>query len=468
MIDIRAWTPDGWRQRVADAVSVGSPTWQALRRLSSTSYGDLLAETWRDMMFDDSAETIIHTIDDLWPGVTDPNHLDLVASDEVTIVNDPSKTGLLSSGSGQSGLQLGQEILEDMSEADEEVDSTASMFDLPMSSLSSIDDLRVTLKLRHRLNVRFLGVGKETGKAYVEITRTGGDSIYLVNETVQLENPGDAMDEYAVSLIDSCYPVDELRDMVLHSLATGDEVILDVSMESPEGGIESKYYQASSCVWALDDVELAIALDVRMMRRAMDVMSKIDGSVDSAVGEMMSTGLFTSMLEAGSTWPMVSQIVAGCGLEPDYRVIGLGAFLTKDYVEEVQSDMVGDGDLEDDDEDVDVEAVPVDPNELVVLNRSNNDAQAAVVAFCLMTFSVVATTNEAAGWRVDPIADKPDDVYGVPLETQVKTLEERLSMTLDSTCTVEYLGRRVDDGRLVFARADDEGNLLGWFDREDE
>lgn len=421
-------------------------------------------------MFDDSAETIIHTMDDLWPGVTDPNHVDLAASDEVVIVNDPAKTGLhVGNGGDGRELQISQEIVGNLSEAAEEVDSTVSMFDLPMSALASIDDLRVTLKLRRRLSVTFLGVGNETGKAYVEIEAAGGDSIYLVNEIVHLDDPGDQMDEYTVSLIDSCYPVDELRDMVLHSLATGDEVILDASMESPEGGIESKYYQASDCTWALDDVELAIALDVRMMRRAMDVMTKIDGSVESAVGEMMSTGLFKSMLSAGGTWPMVSQIVAGCGLEPDYRVIGLGDFLTRDYVEEVQADMVDAGTDEDDDEEgVDVEAVPVDPDELAVLNRSNNDALAAVAAFCLMTFSVVATTNEAAGWRVDPTADKPDEVYGVPLETQVKTLEERLSMTLDSTCTVEYLGRRVDDGRLVFARADDEGNLLGWFDREED
>lgn len=60
------------------------------------------------------------------------------------------------------------------------------------------------------------------------LTRDGGDSIYLVNGSVKLEQSGE-MDEFTVSKIDSCYQVDELRDLVLHSIASGDEVILDVA-----------------------------------------------------------------------------------------------------------------------------------------------------------------------------------------------------------------------------------------------
>ena len=298
------------------------------------------------------------------------------------------------------------------------------------------------------------------------LTRDGGDSIYLVNGSVKLEQSGE-MDEFTVSKIDSCYQVDELRDLVLHSIASGDEVILDVAGDQADGSTRLEWWRATDCAWALDDVELGIALDVRMMRKALDMASKLDADAEDSLGAQLRAGLFDSMLDAGWAWPMVSQVVAGCGMEPDYCVVGLGRFLTTSDVEAVSSELAGDGEDHLDDDGVEVEVVaPVSQDELAAVNRSNERALLAVSEFCLATFSVVATSDEAAEWRIDPIAGKPESVYGVRLSDQIAVLKARLSATLDGTCSVEYLGRRVDDGRLVFARAGDDGELLRWPDVE--
>lgn len=429
-------------------------------------------------MFDDSVGDVISTMDCLWRGVTDPNHLTLIADPNVIIVNDGELTGLATGDClDSSGLDLGQTVLKSIADATEELDRSMTVLDVPVETAESIDDLRVTLKLRMGLSLEFMGVGVDSGKAYVDVVKTGADSIYLVNKKVDLE-PSPLGDEFAVSLIDSTYQVDEIRDLVLHSVATGDEVIIDARSHDADDETVVKYYKASDCTWALDDDELAIALDVRMVRRAMDVIIKLDSSVaggTDSVGGSLSRGLFNSMLDMGDTWPMVSQTVTGCGLEPEYRLIGLGDFLTIDDVEAAQAELEDDaglddvyddidGDADDGYDDVEVTAVmPVDGDELTVLNRSNNDALVAVEEFCYQTYSVVATSDEAAEWRVDPTAVKPESVHGVPVSMRVKALEERLSTTLDCTCTVGYLGRRVDDGRLVYARADGEGNLLGYW-----
>lgn len=214
-------------------------------------------------------------------------------------------------------------------------------------------------------------------------------------------------------------------------------------------------------------MELGIALDVRMMRKALDMASKFDADAEDSLGAQLRAGLFDSMLDAGWAWPMVSQVVAGCGMEPDYCVVGLGRFLTTSDVEAVSSELAGDGEDHLDDDGVEVEVVaPVSQDELAAVNRSNERALLAVSEFCLATFSVVATSDEAAEWRIDPIAGQPESVYGVKLSDQIDVLKARLSATLDGTCSVEYLGRRVDDGRLVFARAGDDGELLRWPDVE--
>lgn len=287
-----------------------------------------------------------------------------------------------------------------------------------------------------------------------------------MNGSVKLEQSGE-MDEFTVSKIDSCYQVDELRDLVLHSIASGDEVILDVAGDQADGSTRLEWWRATDCAWALDDVELGIALDVRMMRKALDMASKLDADAKDSLGAQLRAGLFDSMLDAGWAWPMVSQVVAGCGMEPDYCVVGLGRFLTTSDVEAVSSELVGDGEDHPDDDGVEVEVVaPVSQDELAAVNRSNECALLAVSEFCLATFSVVATSDEAAEWRIDPIVGQPESVYGVKLSDQIDVLKARLSATLDGTCSVEYLGRRVDDGRLVFARAGDDGELLRWPDVE--
>lgn len=467
MIDNRDWTPDGWRDRVAEASRVGSNTWRALRRLSSTMYGGLVAEMWRGLMFDDSVETVIAETDAVFGGVRDPNAVALLAGNDVVIVAgdlDGLGVGRDYGRSGQLGFD--QEIIHSMEDAGEEI-TTSTLAELPVETAAAIDDLRMTLRLRRGLDAEFLGVGAVSGKAYVELTRDGGDSIYLLNEQVKLEPSASVMDEFTVSKIDSCYHVDELRDLVLHSIASGDEIVLDVDGEQADDSDSLESWRATDCAWALDDVELAIALDVRMVRKAMDMSFKLDGDVEDSLGAQLRAGLFDSMLDAGMAWPMVSQAVGGCGMEPDYCVIGLGQFLTMDDVEAVGSELAGEGEDSLDDEDVEVEVVePVSQYELDAVNRSNNAALLAVADFCLATFSVVATSDEAAEWRIDPMAGKPESVYGVRLSDQIALLKARLSTTLDGTCSVEYLGRRVDDGRLVFARAGDDGELLRWPDVE--
>lgn len=467
MIDVRGWTPDSWRDRVAEATRLGSKTWRALRRLSSTMYGGLVAETWRSLMFEDSVETVIAETDAVFGEVRDPDAVALLAGDDVVIVACDLEELGVGRDYGRSG-QLGfdQKIIHSVEDAGEEVTSS-TLAELPVETAAAIDDLRMTLRLRRGLDARFLGVGAASGKAYVGLTRDGGDSIYLLNEPVRLEPSAAVMDEFTVSKIDSCYHVDELRDLVLHSIASGDEIVLDADGDQADGSTRPEWWRATDCAWALDDVELGIALDVRMMRKALDMASKLDGDVEDSLGAQLRAGLFDSMLDAGLAWPMVSQAVGGCGMEPDYCVIGLGRFLTMDDVEAVSSELAGDGEDGLDDDDVEVEVVaPVSQEELDAVNRSNEAALLAVSDFCLATFSAVATSDEAAEWRIDPIAGKPESVYGVKLSDQIAVLKARLSATLDGTCSVEYLGRRVDDGRLVFARAGDDGKLLRWPDVE--
>lgn len=468
MIDVRGWTPDSWRDRVAEATRLGSKTWRALRRLSSTQYGGLVAETWRSLMFmlEDSVETVIEETDAVFGEVRDPDAVALLAGDDVVIAAGDLEELGVGRDYGRSG-QLGfdQKIIHSIEDAGEEVTSS-TLAELPVETAAAIDDLRMTLRLRRGLDARFLGVGTASGKAYVGLTRDGGDSIYLVNGSVKLEQSGE-MDEFTVSKIDSCYQVDELRDLVLHSIASGDEVILDVADDQADGSTRLEWWRATDCAWALDDVELGIALDVRMIRKALDMASKLDADVEDSLGAQLRAGLFDSMLDAGWAWPMVSQVVAGCGMEPDYCVVGLGRFLTTSDVEAVSSELAGDGEDHLDDDGVEVEVVaPVSQDELAAVNRSNERALLAVSEFCLATFSVVATSDEAAEWRIDPIVGQPESVYSVKLSDQIDVLKARLSATLDGTCSVEYLGRRVDDGRLVFARAGDDGELLRWPDVE--
>lgn len=299
MIDVRGWTPDSWRDRVAEATRLGSKTWRALRRLSSTQYGGLVAETWRSLMFEDSVETVIEETDAVFGEVRDPDAVALLAGDDVVIVAGDLEELGVGRDYGRSG-QLGfdQKIIHSIEDAGEEVTSS-TLAELPVETVAAIDDLRMTLRLRRGLDARFLGVGTASGKAYVGLNRDGGDSIYLVNEPVRLEPSAAVMDELTVSKIDSCYQVDELRDLVLHSIASGDEVILDVAGDQADGSTRLEWWRATDCAWALDDVELGIALDVRMMRKALDMASKLDADAEDSLGAQLRAGLFDSMLDAG-------------------------------------------------------------------------------------------------------------------------------------------------------------------------
>lgn len=167
MIDVRGWTPDSWRDRVAEATRLGSKTWRALRRLSSTQYGWLVAETWLSLMFEDSVETVIEETDAVFGEVRDPDAVALLAGDDVVIVaGDLVELGV-GKDYGQSG-QLGfdQKIIHSIEDAGEEVTSS-TLAELPVETAAAIDDLRTTLRLRRGLDARFLGVGAASGKAYV-------------------------------------------------------------------------------------------------------------------------------------------------------------------------------------------------------------------------------------------------------------------------------------------------------------
>lgn len=464
----------------------GSSLWHALRALKSTPYGRLVAEAWTDFIQQDGVNDAIKDARAILGDLSDLKTVqaNFYVSDDARIIIKPEDADAIKDRVSLAGVN----VIEDHADIAEPPEKHGQD-EIDVTTLKKMDSIGFALK-PHGVDLSYEGMDHDKTPVYrlkpSDSIEYGFQSPIIVKE----------QDEAMKLMLEADYEPDALRDMIMHSIITGDVIILRVD--------EDKYTTALDCLWALDNETLRIALVTRaayklfMLDSVISVYKKLSsgddedhdcwddfeaayydvedkpnaGLVDDNENDLedfdeiddedMNPGtvrkaffnvLWGEMLNDAGVYLSINEEHMSPDGVADYRLISIQSSIDPD-------DFIG--------VDEDGEEVEVDPMIIHQIEHARRDYDESTAMFEMISHSVVTTAKIASGFHMNVFSKTPE------LETNEMSFRDLLNSykshlaQLNDDDSVDYLGRRINDGRFVFAHVDKTGKFITVTDEQTE
>lgn len=278
-----------------------------------------------------------------------------------------------------------------------------------------------------------------------------------------------------MEFVEDNYPVLLMRDIALHSMITGDEVLVDVINSDwipdprqidSDNGVST--VSSLDCGWLLSNSERIIGEFLRVVYRSM-AYGFYKGMTRKSP-ESFSDECWDALWEEASVdHEIILKIVDKTfpwGFEPGRQKIRMVESSVPEAYDVAQ--MRWRSGVNGDSEDVSVVDSLRDllTSLLVQANRHDFDIHArclneSVTFFEMSTYSVVFDARTVLEEEIDPLVPLPDTVFGLKTLDLVAEFERIITrLVVQDEIQLRYLGRRRSDGRLAFVYVDEDGKTI--------
>ena len=447
-----------WRSILLSGHGSSGGPWHDIRGLRGTLYGRTIFRQLMMFLSDGQNFDVLLDMVEECPSVIHP---------ELVVFDDPQ--GALKdveflcdedddpwTGDWDS-LQLIEELPESMRGFKSE-ERRAALMEMPVSTLSKLHSLDVIKKAGGR-KLRVVGRNPETGNITVAVEPAYGRC-----------EPSD----WERMFIEDNYPVLLMRDIALHSMITGDEVLIEVMDDEDwipdpdrvDVSVKTSIVSSLDCGWLLSPTEKTVARFLNVVYRTISYgfyNDMINKSPDS-----FSDELWDALWEEASTDHEiilhVKDQTVQWAWEPGRRLAVMAESIPPEGLETSMLRLGGSDDLSEEGEEGDLRELLA--SLLVQTNRHAFDQHAqctnkAVTFFQSNTYSVVLDATRAAEELIDPLVPLPERAFEADMSFIIKTFEALITqLSAQDEIKVQYLGRRKTDGRLVFVYTDADGRTI--------
>lgn len=317
------------------------------------------------------------------------------------------------------------------------------------------------------------GMGKIFGVPGFDGFSGGADSEFVVEVSGSGDRRRPTLQQ--MEFVEDNYPVLLMRDIALHSMITGDEVLVDVINSDwipdprqidSDNGVST--VSSLDCGWLLSNSERIIGEFLRVVYRSM-AYGFYKGMTRKSP-ESFSDECWDALWEEASLdHEIVLKIIDKTfpwGFEPGRRTIKMVESSVPEAYDMAQ--MRWKSGVNGDSEDVSVVDALKDllTSLLVQTNRHDFDLHArclneSVTFFEMSTYSVVLDARTVLGEEIDPLVPLPGTAFGLKTSDLVAEFERIITrLVSQDEIRLQYLGRRKSDGRLAFVYVDETGKTI--------
>lgn len=317
------------------------------------------------------------------------------------------------------------------------------------------------------------GMGEIFGVLGFDGFSSGADSGFVVEVSGSGDRRRPTLQQ--MEFVEDNYPVLLMRDIALHSMITGDEVLVDVINSDwipdprqidSDNGVST--VSSLDCGWLLSNSERIIGEFLRVVYRSM-AYGFYKGMTRKSP-ESFSDECWDALWEEASVdHEIILKIVDKTfpwGFEPGRRKIRMVESSVPEAYDVAQ--MRWRSGVNGDSEDVSVVDSLRDllTSLLVQANRHDFDIHArclneSVTFFEMSTYSVVFDARTVLEEEIDPLVPLPDTVFGLKTLDLVAEFERIITrLVVQDEIQLRYLGRRRSDGRLAFVYVDEDGKTI--------
>lgn len=278
-----------------------------------------------------------------------------------------------------------------------------------------------------------------------------------------------------MEFVEDNYPVLLMRDIALHSMITGDEILIDV-IESDwipdprqidsDNGVST--ISSLDCDWLLSDSERIVGEFLSVVYRSM-AYGFYKGMTQKSP-ESFSDECWDALWEESSVdHEIILKIVDKTfpwSFEPGRRRIRMVESAVPESYDMAQMRWKSRGSGNPEDVSV-VDALrDLLTSLLVQTNRHDFDVHArclneSVTFFEMSTYSVVLDARTVLEEEIDPLVPLPGTVFGLKTLDLVAEFERIITkLVVQDEIQLQYLGRRKSDGRLAFVYVDGDGKTI--------
>lgn len=273
--------------------------------------------------------------------------------------------------------------------------------------------------------------------------------------------------------IEDSYPVDLLRDIIMHSFITGDEVIIDAIDENilEEGDFPSmvdpgvQHVSSHDCGWLLSDDEWMVVRFLGYAYRAnsTSIALGLNEPEDTPLSFRLYSGLREQALREDDIVLKTIDSVLPWGTSSGIRIIKLIPAVSMDDIKFEDIHIPNEETLEM--QGIDINGLKKTITQLTwnlhhdSINRNTIVMNDVISRFSKCTYSMVLTPEDVVQRSIDPLAVMPTSISGQGMGTIIKEVEKLLSNIMESP-KLQYLGQNTDDARSVFTYVDDHGNVV--------
>lgn len=417
-----------------------------------------------------------------------------VEGDAVAVCGDGSDSGIVDSGSNATGSQSGVGNVDGpRSEVDYDAEAQAETGGDGGVDQASTTNRVIIDGLCRKIDEILEGSHRRDGSGDCGTCGDGdGDDEALISGIPRFAGFSDSVDAGFVvevtgsggrvkpnpeqmEFVENNYPVLLMKDIALHSMITGDEVLIDVIdadwipdpfRVNTDEGITT--ISSLDCDWLLSDVEKIVGEFLRVVYRSM-AYGFYKGMTRKSP-ESFSDECWDALWEEASLdHEIILKIIDKTfpwGVEPGRRTIKMVESSVPEAYDMAQ--MRWKSGVNGDPEDVSVVDALRDllTSLLVQTNRHDFDLHArclneSVTFFEMSTYSVVLDARTVLGEEIDPLVPLPGTAFGLKTSDLVAEFERIITrLVSQDEIRLQYLGRRKSDGRLAFVYVDETGKTI--------
>lgn len=425
-----------WMHTINNAMTPETPEWYCMRNMRSTLYGRTVCNMLATFM---SCSTGLEKMIELVskePSIMDPClvpiHDDCGHLDGVKLIDDESDFPI-----------------DDVRRYDEsEIEETMTQMSI------------AALTMVHAIN----RVNHLRGKMFKLIGELDGKKVFKLVDDPSRHEPSNAQRAF----IEDNYPVTLMRDIALHSIITGDEVLID-AVDDPDWAPDPKSIgnvidsiSSFDCTWLLSETERIIGMFMATVYRSVSYgyYSKLINNSPESIERRYWDALWE---EASTEHEIILKTVDRafplCPL-PESRCAVMTAPIALDDMNMESLQVNGSDSTQD-------RLKALICNLMLKTNQHKFDVNTRVLneitgCFETSTYSVVLNARNAIDERIDPLAPLPESIFeNESMDDIIKRFEESIEGLLkQDDVRLQYLGRRKTDGRLAFIYVDSDGNTV--------